>query len=42
MVTVVGDLVKTVNERHPLYYRANRLWRDVDDLRVELRREAAK
>lgn len=42
LVTVVGTLAKSVNEHHPLYYQANRLWRDVDELRVALRREAAK
>jgi hypothetical protein len=39
---VASTLLRLVNPRHPLYYRANQLLRQLDELRVELRREAGR
>jgi hypothetical protein len=42
ILSVTSTLVAQVLPRHPLFYRTNQLTRQVDELAIELRREAAK
>lgn len=41
-VNEASTRLRIVHPRHPLFYRANRILRDLEELRADLRREAAK